>query len=142
MARSELQVLPNREGGEQRTVLGHERDAAPGDAMGATTATGAPRIETEPLIGGSSPAIVMRVVVLPAAVRSEQYDDFAGVNVQVEIADDGDAVVAGVQAVDVEQRRHRASDAVFSPRYAAMTRSSARTSAGVPCAMTRPNSRT
>ncbi len=76
---------------------------------------------------------------LPGAVRAEQGDNLALVDAEVDIADDRGALVAGGQALDREDG-HVATPAV--PRYAPMTLGSRRTSSGVPCPITWPNSNT
>src|SRR5262249_54851368 len=94
------------------------------------------------------------------AVRPDERDDLAGLDVEVEVAHDGHGAVPGGEAAALEQRTggdaHEDSPAVSSlcsassssdvtassPRYAATTAGSLRTSAGVPSAILRPKSST
>ncbi len=82
---------------------------------------------------------------LAGAVGSEQGDDLARIDVQVEVPQDRGSVVSRREAVELEdgnsshQPADSSSDAV-APRYASTTLGSARTSVGVPRAMTLPNS--
>ena len=81
---------------------------------------------------------------LAGAVRTEQGDHLALVDVQVEVADDGDAVVAGGHVArsssSVRVSRLAAVLAPTEPRYASITVGSRLISAGVPSAILRPNS--
>ena len=88
---------------------------------------------------------------LARAVGAEQRDDLAGRDRQVHVAHDGGVVVAGRHALDGEERFAHVDSSLISswicftlplPRYAAMTAGSLRTSSGLPCAMTLPNSST
>ncbi len=82
---------------------------------------------------------------LAGAVGSEQGDDLAGIDVQVEVPQDRGGVVSRREAVELEdgnsshQPADSSSDAA-APRYAVTTLGSARTSVGVPRAITLPNS--
>src|SRR5204863_9205435 len=92
---------------------------------------------------------------LARPVAPEQCHDLAGVDRELEVADDRHALVAGVQPVDFDHGAHGVSLSpasaawaaslarrASSPRYAAITSSLSRTSAGRPSAISRPNSRT
>ena len=87
---AEAEVLLDGEVEEQRAVLGDVGHAAAGDAC-RLVADDRLRRGPRPCrpSASSSPEIVSSVVVLPAPFGPEQGDDLAGVDGEVEVADDG-----------------------------------------------------
>src|SRR5205823_14359645 len=80
---------------------------------------------------------------LACTIRPEQCDDLTVVDDEVDAEQHGDVAVARLEGVDAQQLRPAHDTRCFSaawPRYAAMTRSFARTCAGVPMVITDPKS--
>src|SRR5205085_8172503 len=71
---------------------------------------------------------------LARAVGAEDRHDLALVDGEREVADHGHRPVAGLEALDLEEAHAGA------PRYASITCGSSCTSAGLPSAISRPNS--
>src|SRR5665213_3271160 len=79
---------------------------------------------------------------LACAVWAEEREHRPRWDNEADAAENLDAPVAGVQIDELDGGRGHAGTLVSAPRYAAWTRASAWISAGVPCAINRPKSRT
>ena len=142
---SEAQVLADRQLEEQRTIFEHVGEAVAGERVWFAAADR----DAEQLDVAGEDRIDRRHAQqrrrLTGAVGTEESDDLARIDVQVEVAHDGDTAVSGRQPGDGEQSLvvHDGPSGMFSvPRYDSMTRWSLVISRGVPSAIMTPKSMT
>ena len=99
---AEAQVLGDGQLEEQRSVLGDVREAGARDLVRGPVRHALPEHLDVAGDDRQQPRHRQQRRRLAGAVRSEQHDDLAAVHREREVADDGDAVVAGRQAADLE----------------------------------------
>src|SRR5262249_42034421 len=129
----DLQVLVHGQVGKHASILRHEADAEPRDAIRGKAD------EIMATQGDPSrprwrePHDASRCRRLPRAVAPEQADDLAGLHREREIKQDVAVVVVGVHVAELEERHQ-----CVWPRETRCTSPFARTSAGTPSASTVP----
>src|SRR6185369_17068483 len=131
------QVLLDAEVREHLSSFGDERDPAASDPVRREPGDGAAGERDRPCARPHEAHHRAHERRLAHAVPAEDADDLAARDREVDAEQHLARTVAGMDASDVEKqcgRGHVAS----SPRYAARTAASLRTAAGVPVAMTRP----
>ncbi len=101
---TEPDVLVHREVEEQRTVLGDVGETSSRHEVSAVAVDGF----TEHLDGATErceqPGDGQQRRRLAGPVRAEEGDDLTGCDREIQVADDGDAAVAGVDAAQLDQR--------------------------------------
>ncbi len=114
-----LPLLPRERGGADREVLGHgqrreqaaplgrEAQAPPGDLLGREPRDILSGQADLTLAGANETGDRPERRRLTRAVRAEEGDDLALLDVEIRLADGDDRPVAGAETADVEQRRHR-----------------------------------
>ena len=139
----EAEVLLDREPGEDPPALRHERHAGVRDRLGALPPQ---RAAAQPDLAGRRRHDAHDRVQrgrLARAVRADQADDLALVDAQPHVAHGGDAAVAHLDAVELEDRlRHRRCGRRSRPGRRPRRRGCARISSGAPAASVRPWSST
>ena len=138
-------MLADGQAEEQRAALGHERDAAARELVGGRRRR-CPCRRARPCrrCGGSRPAIVASVVVLPAPLGPSSATTSPGATWRSRSRTTGDAVVAGGQVLtsSVQRRQACASLLTVAAEVGGDHASSSRICAGVPRGDDRPKSST
>src|SRR6185312_14945468 len=128
---AELEVLGHGQLGERAAALGDVRDSGPRHRLGAAAQRLPAEVDPPRAAHGSRDRPQRRR--LSGAVRAEDGDDRAFGNLERDAAQGLHRAVAGLDALEREQRAHSST-----PRYASITAGSACTSAGGPEAILRP----
>jgi hypothetical protein len=108
-------VLAHAEIGEHLPALRHQRQAAPRDAVGRP-AGDVFTAEPDAAAAGRQPAAqAAQQRALAHAVAAQQRRHFAGLHRQLHAEQHLAGAIAGLQPLDLEQRRH-AAGSISSPR--------------------------
>src|SRR2546423_3470659 len=139
--RGDGDVLADAQIAEDAPALRNERDARARDPVWRRAGEVGPAHRDAPASGSDETGDRRDRRGLPRAVAADERDGFPSGDLEIDALQHVAFAVVGVQRVDGERGRAHATVTAF-PRYTSCTRTSPRTSAAVPSAITRPSWRT